>query len=149
VAVGDEHWMCLVAHAVSDVRPATDPGLVVAWRICDAYLRRTVRFDPKRDGQRVPASSGGGVNEAILAFAWDSGEEVWRRRGLAYADVFLAHQFRPSDAGLLGGSTAMVGGFRNGMHELDVQIDTVQHVGSSLLSAVAVLRGAEAPGLLP
>jgi hypothetical protein len=147
--VGDEHWMCLVAHALNDVRSPQHPGVRAAHTICEAYLRDSATFEPSRDGVRPHGASGGGVNEAISAHAWDTGSDKWRSMALAWADGFLALQYQPSDAPLLGGPEALVGGFRSTMNELDVQIDTVQHVGCSLLTSLALLRGEAGPGLLP
>jgi hypothetical protein len=146
--VGDEHWMCIAAHAFTDLYGADDPGVLGARRICEAYLA-TYRGVPNPDGWRASAASGGGVAEAIIAHAWDTRSPFALKQGEGYAKMLLASQFQPQDAPLLGAPDALIGGVRSAPGKLDVQIDIVQHAACALLSWLAVIEGEDLPGRLP
>jgi hypothetical protein len=86
------------------------------------------------------------VAEAFVARAWDYGEPA---RALPWGRHLLRQQYRPADAPLLGRPERLLGGFRDGPTDLDVQIDSVQHIGSALLGVEALLSGRARPGSLP
>ena len=92
---------------------------------------------------------GGGAAEALVARAWDTGRADLRDAAIGWARAFLAAQYRPADAPLLGRPEALIGGFRDAVGDLDVQIDTVQHVGGALLGVEALLSDRARPGSLP
>ncbi len=143
--VGDEHWMCLAARAIRDVR-GRDTGA----GICAAYTAEERWNAPAPGGGLPPAAGpGGGAAEALVARAWDTKDPALTQAAVDWARHFLTVQYRPADAPLLGIPEALVGGFRDGVGDLDVQIDAVQHIGSALLGVEALLAGRARPGSLP
>jgi hypothetical protein len=143
--VGDEHWMCLAANALRAVR-----GDDAAAGICDAYVADARWGAPSVGGGLVPATGpGAGAAEALVARAWDTRRADLVDASTRWARAFLAAQYRPADAPLLGAPEALIGGFRDGVGALDVQIDAVQHIGCALLGVEALLAGRARPGSLP
>lgn len=143
--VGDEHWTCLAASAIREVRGG-DAGA----GICAAYVADR-RWDAPRAGAGLPPAVAGaaGGAEAVVARAWRTGDAALVSDAVDWARHFLAAQYREADAPLLGDPAALIGGFRSTLAELDVQIDTVQHVGCALLGVEALLAGRARPGSLP
>ncbi len=142
---GDEHWMCLTAHAILEVR-----GVDVARGICKAYVAATRFGTPEPEGAvRPSAGPGGGLAEAVVAHAWNSQDPAWMERSLRWGKLFLDSQYRSEDSPFLGAPLRLIGGFRDGPGQLDVQIDAVQHIGSALLGVEALLSGRARPGSLP
>ena len=145
--VGDEHWTCLAAHAYAALRPDAAPA--GARNICAAYVSID-RFSAPGDGAPRPsAGPAGGAAEAVVAHAWDTADSRLVDRVTAYGELFLRSQYRAADALLLARPTALVGGFRDGPGDLDVQVDAVQHIGCALLGIEAILSRRERPGSLP
>lgn len=145
LAVGDEHWICLAANAIRATRNI-DAGAGV----CDAYVATERRIAPPAGAGLVPATGpGGGAAEALVARAWDTRRPDLVAASLRWARAFVAAQYRPADAPLLVRPAALVGGFRDTVGQLDVQIDAVQHIGAALLGAEALLSGRARPGSLP
>ncbi len=145
LTVGDEHWTCLAATAIRGVR-GVDGGA----GICDAYVANERWVAPLEGGGLVPATGpGAGAAEALVARAWDTRRPDLVTATYRWARAFLAAQYRPADAPLLGDPAALIGGFRDGVGQLDVQIDAVQHIGGALLGAEALLAGRARPGSLP
>jgi hypothetical protein len=73
----------------------------------------------------------------------------WRELALSYGWLFVRNAYRAADAPFLGKPMTLLGGFRDSYGELDVQVDSVQHVGCALLGVEALLRGEARPGDLP
>ncbi len=145
VATGDEHWTCLAARAIRDVR-----GVAAGTGICAAYVASERWSAPVDGAGLVPATGpGAGAAEALVAHAWDTRDPALIEAALAWGRVFLAAQYRAADAPLLGRPEALLGGFRDSVGVLDVQIDAVQHIGCALLGAEALLTGRARPGSLP
>ncbi len=145
IVVGDEHWICLSARAIRDVR-----GVDAGSGICDAYVATERWSAPPPGAGIVPATGpGAGGAEALVARAWDTRSAALIDASLAWARVFLAAQYRAADAPLLGRPDALIGAFRDTVGDLDVQIDAVQHIGCALLGAEALLAGRARPGSLP
>jgi hypothetical protein len=67
---------------------------------------------------------------------------------LAYGAWFLRSAYRQSDSALLPKPLALIGGFRDTPHKLDVQMDGVQHIGCALLGIEGLLSEMK-PGSLP
>jgi hypothetical protein len=140
----DEHWACLAALAIGEVSSEVSGA-----QICEAYLRdHSLRPSPSR-GLRAPVSAAGGVAEAVVAMAVLDPEGPWRERALGYGELFLEAQYRSGDAPFLENPETLMGGFRTSPARLDVQIDTVQHVGSALLGIASLIDGDWTPGSLP
>lgn len=145
----DEHWMCLATVAALEVR-----GVPAGLDVCTAYLADVKGLAPLPGGSLAPASGpAGGLAEAVVARA-----EIDRRlgidgpykaRALAYGELLLAQQYRPTDSPLLGNAPRLVGGFRDRPWALKVQVDAVQHVGCALLGVEQLLTGIEQPGAMP
>lgn len=148
LVVGDEHWMCITAHALEGIYGPDHGGVRVAHAICRAYIAR-YGAHPNVDGWRPHTGSSAGVTEAFVAHAWDAQDARMRALSEAYGAVFLDSQYQPEDAPFLVNPMALIGGYRSGPGELDVQIDTVQHTGCALLSILAVIEGKDGPGRLP
>lgn len=142
--VADEHWMCLASHAVRDVR-----GAAAGAGPCRTYVAQEALNTPVGGGLDPHAAPAGGAAEAVVAWAWDTGDARARAASVAYARHFLRQQYRAEDAPLLAGAPRLLGGFRDTPGELDVQIDGVQHIGSALLGVEALLTGAAHAGSLP
>ena len=140
----DEHWACLAALAINEVLDA--PAGI---EICEAYLRDHSITPVPSDGIRANVAAAGGVAEAVVALAKIENSEMWRTRALAYGDLFMEAQYRSEDAPFLEKPEALVGGFRSSPYQLDVQIDTVQHVGSALLGIAALIDGDWRAGSAP
>lgn len=141
--VGDEHWMCLVAHALHSVRQSD-----AADGICAAYLE--LERGPNPGSALQPGAGGaGGLGEAVAAWADITGSSSYRRSASSFGWLFLRSQYRPADAPLLGRPDRLIGGFRDGPGELDVQIDAVQHIGSAMLGIAVLLGGPEETGSWP
>ncbi|MFZ5480260.1 MAG: hypothetical protein ACOZNI_26080 [Myxococcota bacterium] len=143
VATGDEHWTCLAAYAVREARGG-DAGA----GICAAYVASTA-YEAPPAGAGLPPSVGGaaGGAEAVAARARRTGEARLVEATLDFARWFLAAQYREADVPRIGRN--LVGGFRSGARDLDVQIDTVQHVGCALLGAEALVSGRDRRGSWP
>jgi len=145
LATGDEHWMCLAAHAIADVR-----GAPAGAGLCATYVAQE-RFNAPVDGGGLPPAAGpaAGAAEAVIARAWDTKDARLAAVSARYGRLFLANQYREADTPFLGKADRLVGGFRDSQGDLDVQIDAVQHVGCALLGIEALLSGRERPGSLP
>ena len=148
-AMLDEHWMCLAAVTVHEVR-----GVAAGERICTAYLADVAWSAPKPGSAHQPAAGpAGGLAEAVIARAEldrRAGREgPYRQRALDYAASLLGNQYQVSDAPLLGKPTALIGGFRDSPWTLDVQVDAVQHIGCALMGAEQLLLDRELPGAMP
>ena len=147
--VADEHWMCLTAHALREVRQTT-----AADGVCAAYAARERAASPAPGGALQPASGpAGGLAEAIVAHAWHRRDSayahLWRDHSLRYGWLFLRSQYKDSDSPLLNRPDRLIGGFRDTPGELDVQIDAVQHIGSAILGVEAIMSGRLRPGSMP
>lgn len=145
----DEHWMCLAAVTVHEVR-----GVAAGEAVCTAYLKDVAWLAPLPGSPHQPAAGpAGGLAEAVIAKAEldrRAGREgPYRERALAYAESLLANQYRREDAPLLGKPAALIGGFRDGPWTLDVQVDAVQHIGCALMGAEQLLADTELPGAMP
>ncbi|MDP2314431.1 MAG: hypothetical protein Q8P41_16130 [Pseudomonadota bacterium] len=144
-ATGDEHWTCLAARAIRDVR-----GVSAGAGICAAYVASERWGSPPPGGGLVPATGpAAGGAEAVVAQAWDTQDPALIGTAVAWGRVFLAAQYRAADAPLLGRPASLIGGFRDTVGDLDVQIDAVQHIGCALLGAEALVSGRARPGSLP
>jgi hypothetical protein len=139
----DEHWSCLAALATRDALNTAGGS-----SLCEAYLA----------GQPAPAletgfwpSAGpaGGGGEAIVAGAYLFPGGEWDKLAVEYGRLFLASLYRPSDAGFLPKPGRLIGGFRDRPWDLDVRIDSVQHIGCALLGIEAILADRVFPGSLP
>jgi len=130
----DEHWACLAALAIRDAL-----GSPAGVQLCEAYLRNHSIDPAPTEGLRGHVSAAGGVAEAVVAMAELDPEGPWKRRAMAYGDLFIEAQYRPGDAPFLERPEALIGGFRTTPYRLDVQIDTVQHVGSALLGIASLM----------
>ena len=145
VVTGDEHWTCLAARAIREVR-----HMSAGEGICDAYVADERWGAPPPDAGLPPATGpGAGAAEALVARAWDTRDPALVDAAVAWGRLFLAAQYRAADAPLLGDPAALVGGFRDSPGALDVQIDAVQHIGCALLGAEALVSGRARPGSLP
>lgn len=145
LATGDEHWTCLAARAIRDVR-----GVSAGSGICAAYVATERWAAPRLGGGIMPAAGpGAGAAEALVAQAWDTRDPALVAAAVAWGRLFLSAQYRPADAPLLGRPEALLGGFRDTVGALDVQIDAVQHIGCALLGAEALVAGRARPGSLP
>lgn len=154
--VGDEHWMCLAAHGIHGVNarasvsgtatidPAGPDG------VCAVYATLEALGAPPA-GAGLPPSAGGagGAAEAVVARAWDSGSTLLHEASLDYGAFFLGCQYQEQDAPLLPRPDRLLGGFRDGPYDLDVQIDAVQHIGGALLGVLAVIEDEDGPGRMP
>ncbi len=154
--VGDEHWMCLAAHAIRAAnRAGVAPPIDTAGPdgVCAAYVAATaLEAPPPGAGMPPTAGPAGGAAEAVVARAWDTGDKGLIRDSRDYAALFLASQYQPADIALLpAGPTPanLIGGFRDSAYELDVQIDAVQHIGGALLGVLALETGEDGPGRMP
>ena len=171
--VGDEHWMCLAAHAIHSVNAGRSAG---AKRVdpagpdvvCRTYATMLALASPPR-GAGLPPSAGSvaGGAEAVIARAWDTGTGLTGggstgspparsliasplgAASLEYGQMFLNSQYHADDATLTPALPTLLGGYRNGPYDLDVQIDTVQHIGGALLGILALVEGEDGPGRLP
>lgn len=144
--VPDEHWMCLAAFAYGEVIGARAEGMDGS---CATYVAQ-MRLDAPRAGAPRPAAGpAGGGAEAVIARAWDTRDPSLIELSHRYAGLFLDQQYRAADAPLLGDAAALLGGFRDTAGDLDVQIDSVQHIGAALLGVEALLSGRARPGSMP
>lgn len=148
-AMLDEHWMCLAAVAVHEVR-----GLAAGERVCTAYLADVAWMAPQPGAALQPAAGpAGGLAEAVIARAEldrRAGREgPYRQRALDYAQSLLGNQYQSSDAPLLGEPDRLIGGFRDTPWTLDVQVDAVQHIGCALMGAEQLLLEQPLPGAMP
>ena len=91
----------------------------------------------------------GGAAEAVVARAWDTRSAWLTAASLDYGAFFLGCQYQPADTALLPDAGRLLGGFRDGPYDLDVQIDSVQHIGGALLGVLALLNDQDTPGTLP
>ncbi len=149
LAMLDEHWMCLAAVTVHEVR-----GVAAGERVCTAYLADVAWSAPIPGAAQQPsAGPAGGLAEAVIARAEldrRAGREgPYRQRALDYAESLLGNQYQVSDAPLLVKPAALIGGFRDGPWTLDVQVDAVQHIGCALMGAEQLLLDQELPGSMP
>lgn len=144
--VTDEHWMCLTAHALASTPEGRSEA---ADGICATYLAQESADRPRTGYPRPAAGPAGGLAEAVVAQAWDSQAPAALALAEDYAALFLTNQYRPADSDLLGDAGALLGGFRDGPGDLDVQIDAVQHIGGALLGLSALLSQDAGDGRLP
>jgi len=143
----DDHWMCLAASAVGEVRD-TPHGEDV----CRAYLHG--KSEPFVGGPSEPsAGASAAIAEAEIALA-----EIERRRGvvagaharsITWGRYLLSQQYQASDAPLLGLPQNLIGGFRDRPWKLDVRIDAVQHITSALMGVEQLLANKDLPGAMP
>ncbi len=143
----DEHWTCIASLAT-----LFDSDNAVGTSACHAYLANQRFNPPGRTASLAPGTAAaGGLVEALAAAARLSqmeGEQGgwWLRQAEQYSQHFLNSQYQGSDALLLPKPESLMGGYRNRPWDLDVQIDTVQHIGSALLGIEALLSGKDLPG---
>ena len=145
----DEHWMCIAAVAVHEVR-----GVAAGEAVCRAYLADQARYAPTPGNPEQPlAGPAAGLAEAVIALA-----EIDRRKGLKatpydrairYGASLLGNAYQAADAPFLGRPERLIGGFRDRPWKLMVQVDAVQHVGCALLGVEQLLRGEALPGAMP
>ncbi|MCK6525253.1 hypothetical protein L6R49_27930, partial [Myxococcota bacterium] len=145
----DEHWMCIAAVAVHEVR-----GVAAGERVCRAYLADQARYAPTAGSPEQPlAGPAAGLAEAVIALA-----EIDRRNGvkatpydraLGYGASLLGNAYQAADAPFLGRPERLIGGFRDRPWRLMVQVDAVQHVGCALMGVEQLLRGEVLPGAMP
>ena len=143
----DDHWMCLAASAVGEVRD-TPHGEDV----CRAYLHG--KGAPHLGGPTEPsAGASAAIAEAEISLA-----EIERRRGIvagphdrsvAWGRYLLSQQYRAPDAPFLGTPGNLIGGFRDRPWKLDVRIDAVQHIAAALMGVEQLLAGEQLPGAMP
>ncbi len=145
LTTGDEHWICLAAHAIAD-----GAGGSAGRGVCASYVANE-RWMAPVDGGGLPPAAGpaGGAAEAVVAHAWDTGDPALATLAARFGRLFLQNQYRTEDAPLLGRADRLVGGFRDSSRDLDVQIDAVQHIGCALLGIEAILSGRARPGSFP
>ncbi len=150
--VADEHWMCLAAHGIHALNALGGVAVDTAGPdgVCQTYAAtEALSAPPAGAGLPPSAGPGGGAAEAIVARAWDRPGAGMTAASLDYARLFLASQYQPGDAPMLARPERLLGGFRDGTYDLDVQIDAVQHIGGALLGTLALLEGVDGPGRLP
>ncbi len=154
--VGDEHWMCLAAHGIHAVNALATarntPTIDTAGPdgVCRTYAAlQALEAPPSGAGLPPSAGAAGGAAEAVVARAWDTGSPALKEAALEYGAFFLGCQYQPGDAPLLSRPDRLLGGFRDGPYDLDVQIDAVQHIGGALLGVRALVDGSDGPGRLP
>lgn len=150
--VADEHWMCLAAHGIHALNALGGPPVEAAGPdgVCRTYAATEALSAPPRGAGLPPsAGPGGGAAEAIVARAWDHPSASMTTASLDYARLFLGSQYQPGDAPMLARPDRLLGGFRDGTYDLDVQIDAVQHIGGALLGTLAILEGQDGPGRMP
>jgi hypothetical protein len=140
----DEHWLCLAALAGAEL---TTEGP----EICRAYIENSGFGRMPDPGSTLLPASGpaGGFAEAVVASAYLFPEGPYRDLALRYGWLFLKNSYKVADAPFLGRPESLIGGFRDSLAELDVQVDAVQHIGCALLGVESLLTGDEAPGSLP
>jgi len=150
--VADEHWMCLAAHGIRALNALGGAAVETAGPdgVCRTYAATEALSAPPRGAGLPPsAGPGGGAAEAIVARAWDYPSARMTAASLDYAQLFLGSQYQPGDAPMLARPERLLGGFRDGTYDLDVQIDAVQHIGGALLGTLALLEGKDGPGRMP
>ena len=76
-------------------------------------------------------------------------ESTYKNDALKYGELFLANAYRWGDSPFLSRAANLLGGFRDRPWELDVRIDSVQHIGCALLGIEALLRAETHPGSFP
>jgi hypothetical protein len=138
----DEHWTCIAALVIKDAlgRPA-------GAEVCHAYLNKEAEKTPNPGSRIRPyAAAAGGLAEAVVAAAMLHDDH--KDDALAYGAWFLRSAYRQSDSALLPKPLALIGGFRDTPHKLDVQMDGVQHIGCALLGIEGLLSEMK-PGSLP
>ncbi len=150
--VDDEHWMCLAAHGIHALNARDSSATVDAVgpdAVCAAYASIAALAAPPPGAGLPPAAgpSAGGA-EAVVARAFDHPSPALRAASLDYAAFYLGSQYVAGDAPLLPSPDHLLGGFRDGPYDLDVQIDSVQHIGGALLGTLALL-GEDRAGMLP
>jgi hypothetical protein len=140
----DEHWLCLAALAGRDLTTEA-PGL------CRAYIENSgMGRRPDPGSTLLPASGpAGGFAEAVVASAYLFPNGPYRDLALRYGWLFLRSSYKVADSPFLGRPDSLLGGFRDSLAELDVQVDSVQHIGCALLGIESLLTGDAAPGSLP
>lgn len=150
--VADEHWMCLAAHGIHVLNAGGGAPVETTGPdgVCRTYAAtEALSAPPLGAGLPPSAGPGGGAAEAIVARAWDYPSDRMTAASLDYARLFLGSQYQPGDAPMLARPDRLIGGFRDGTYDLDVQIDAVQHIGGALLGALALLEREDGPGRLP
>jgi hypothetical protein len=140
----DEHWLCLAALAGKELT-TEGPG------ICRAYIENSgLGRRPDPGSTLLPASGpAGGFAEAVVASAYLFPEGPYRDLALRYGWLFVRSSYKVADSPFLGRPDSLLGGFRDSLAELDVQVDSVQHIGCALLGIESLLTGDAAPGSLP
>ncbi len=140
----DEHWLCLAA-LTGGALTAEGPEL------CRAYIENSgMGRRPDPGSTLLPASGpAGGFAEAVVASAYLFPAGPYRDLALRYGWLFLRNAYRAADAPFLGRPDSLLGGFRDSLGELDVQVDSVQHIGCALLGIESLLTGQVEPGSLP
>ncbi|MDP6935657.1 MAG: hypothetical protein QGG40_22245, partial [Myxococcota bacterium] len=131
----DEHWTCLAALATREVL-----GRAAGMEVCRAYLDSQASRAPRRGSALQPTvAAAGGLAEAVVAAAVLDPDGPYLERAVDYGWLFLRSAYQEGDRPFLGSPTRLLGGFRDRVSKLDVQIDTVQHVGCALLGVEALL----------
>jgi hypothetical protein len=140
----DEHWLCLAALAGGEL---TTQGA----GLCRAYIENAGMGRLPDPGSTLLPASGpaGGFAEAVVASAYLNPSSTHEELAIRYGWLFLRNAYRAADAPFLGNPTTLLGGFRDSLSELDVQVDSVQHIGCALLGIESLLTGEVAPGSLP
>jgi hypothetical protein len=143
----DEHWTCIAWDALNQTGAATTGA-----DVCTAYLENERMRLPTTTLTLSPATaSAGGLAEALASAAHSDlrgggAGRWWLKAATSYAQQFLSSQYQGVDRLLLPRPDRLMGGYRNRPWDLDVQIDTVQHIGCALLSIEALLTGQDLPG---
>ncbi|MFT5679767.1 MAG: hypothetical protein ACI8RZ_000672 [Myxococcota bacterium] len=141
----DEHWACIAAQAAQE-----SLGFPAGMGLCQAYLADAAPRTPTHNSALRPLTGpAGGLAEAVVAAAWLEPDREWTAQALAYGRLFVRSAYTTADSPLLVNPAAMLGGFRDNLLQLDVRMDSVQHIGCALLGIEAILRREAAPGSLP
>ena len=142
--------MCLAASAIADVRDVDEDSGGMG--VCTAWLRNQKPLHPEK-ALAPPVGPAAATAEAFVAAARLDrirGDEGWNlAQSMAYGELMMAGLYQPEDAPLLGIPERLIGAFRDRPHELDVQVDAVQHAACALLGIEELLRGEAIPGAMP
>ena len=101
------------------------------------------------DLRRPTAAAVPPPNRVRVASAYLFPNGPYRDLALRYGWLFLRNSYKAADSPFLGRPDSLLGGFRDSLAELDVQVDSVQHIGCALLGIESLLTGDAAPGSLP
>ena len=141
----DEHWACIAAQATQEAL-----GTPAGMGLCRAYLGDSSGRAPTENSTLRPLTGpAGGLAEAVVAGAWLEPDRAWMEQAIAYGRLFLRSAYTRADGPLLKNPAAMLGGFRDNPVQLDVRMDSVQHIGCALLGIEALIRGSAQPGSFP